>query len=51
MFGMRDVQELGCWGCRMLGCVIFGTRDVRDVGCSGYGMWDRRCLLGFRILI
>ena len=38
MFGMWNVRDVGCWGCRM-----FGMSNVQDVGCSGcgmFGMWD-----------
>ena len=38
MYGMWDVQDVGCWGCGM-----FEMWDVGDVGCSGCGMfrmWD-----------
>ena len=54
MYGIWDVQDIGCWGCGMLGmwdvgdvgcwgCGMFGMWDVWDVGCAGcgmFGMWD-----------
>ena len=52
---MRDVHDVGCWGCGML-----EMGDVWDVECSGcgmFGMWDVRdvrdvgCLPGCRVLI
>ena len=56
MFGMWDVEDMGCSGCGMLGmwdvryvgclgCGMFRMWNVRDVGCSGckmFGMWDVR---------
>ena len=38
---MWDVEDVGCWGCRMFR--IWDVRDVRDVGCLGsemFRMWD-----------
>ena len=46
MFGMSDVEDVGCWRCRM-----FEMCDVRDVGCLGYMMWDTGWLLGWEMLI
>ena len=54
MLKMRDVEDVGCWGCDMLGmweawdmeclgCGMFAMWDVRDLGCSGsgmFGIWD-----------
>ena len=52
MYGMWDVQDVGCSGCGMFGmwdvrdvgcseCGMFGMWDVRDVGCGIFaGMWD-----------
>ena len=48
MFGMWDVQDVGCgmfrmWDVRDVGCSgcgMFGMWDVRDVGCLGAGVWD-----------
>ena len=51
-----DAEDVGCWGCGMLGiwdvwdmeclgCGMFGMWDVWDVGCSGCGMlglWNVR---------
>ena len=54
--GMWDIQDVGCWGCGMLGmwdvgdvgcsrCGTLGMWDVQDVGCAGCGMcrmWNVR---------
>ena len=51
MFGMWDVQDVGCGDVRCSGCGMFGMWDVGgwggrgDVGCSEcgmFGMWDVR---------
>ena len=46
MFGMWDVQDVGCAECGVLGMC-----DVEDVECSGCGMWDVGCLPGCGMLI
>ena len=41
MYGIWDVQDVGCWVCGM-----FEMWDVGDVGISGcgmFGMWDVGC--------
>ena len=51
MFGMWNVQDVGCLGCGIFsiwdvryvecsGCGMFGMWDVQDVGSSGCEMWD-----------
>ena len=38
MFGMWDVQDVGCWDVGCLECGMFG---MWDVGCGMFaGMWD-----------
>ena len=41
MLGKRHIEDMGCWGCEIL-----GMWDVWDVECSGsgmIGMWDVGC--------
>ena len=46
MFEMRDVGDVGCWGCGVLEMWNVRDGECRDVGCSGcgmFGMWDAGC--------
>lgn len=47
MFGMRDVQDVGCseygmFGVGCLECWVLGVWDAEKLGCSGcgiFGIW------------
>ena len=38
MFGMFDVQDVGCLECRMFGIWYLWEGGVQDVGCLGCGV-------------